>query len=457
MTAAVDFDAWLQGHGVEHVHAGGVDHLGTWRGKRLTRRTAVESLDGHGVAFSDVFWALTIAEDWIIPPAEHAGYFPVKETGYPDIFLRLEPETAIVAPWLGGEAWVLGSWYLPDGRPVPLDPRARLRALVAELADRGHRLRAGFEFEFYLFDEPLAELAARGFDAPRTAHTHAYTYHGQRAAQDREVLDSLIVPLAASGLVIESANCETGQGQYEVNVRYDDALAAADQAHLFKQATKAIAAAQGRTASFMAKPLADRAGSSCHVHLSLWTPDGGQNSFASGPEGALNEVAAPCLAGLLATLPAATALCCPTVNAYKRLAPYSWAATTVSWALENRTVALRAIEAEEGITRIEHRLPGADANPYLALGAMAAGLLEGLDGGLVPPAPTTGDAYVDETLALLPATLDEAIAALAADTRLRARLGDDLVAHLLVCLREESGYHRASVSDWERRRYLELA
>jgi glutamine synthetase len=163
------------------------------------------------------------------------------------------------------------------------------------------------------------------------------------------------------------------------------------------------------------------------------------------------------MAGLLATLPAATALCCPTVNAYKRLAPYSWAATTVSWALENRTVALRAIEAEEGITRIEHRLPGADANPYLALGAMAAGLLEGLDGGLTPPAPTTGDAYVDDALALLPATLDEAIAALAADTRLRARLGDDLVAHLLVCLREESGYHRASVSDWERRRYLELA
>lgn len=334
----------------DHVHAGGVDHLGTWRGKRFARATYERGAAGDGLPFSDVFWALTVAEDLVEPPtADHPRYFPRKETGFPDVLLRPDPATLRPVPWLDGEGWALGDWFLPEGRPVPLDPRAALRRLVAAAAERGLRVRAAFEYEFYLLEGTVADVAAGGFGADLpTAHTHPYTYHGQRAAQDRELLARLAAGLEGSGLALEAANCETGQSQVEVNVRYDDALKAADDAFLFKQAVKAMAAADGRTASFMAKPREDWAGSSCHVHVSLWSPDGAANLLEDGPPGHPNELAGPAIAGLLATLPAATAILCPTVNSAKRLAPYSWAATTVSWGLDNRSTALRTVGGDSG-------------------------------------------------------------------------------------------------------------
>jgi glutamine synthetase len=442
-----------------HVHAGGVDHLGTWRGKRFGRAMYEQGVSGHGLPFSDVFWALTVAEDLVEPPSpEHPLYFPRKESGFPDVLLRPDPETLRPVPWLAGEAWAVGEWFLPDGRPVPLDPRGRLRAVLDAAAARGLRVRAGFEYEFYLLDASVADLAAGGFAAELpTAHTHPYTYSGQRAAQDRALLDRFASALEGSGLQLESANCETGQSQIEVNVRYADGLRAADDAFLFKQAVKTIAAEHGGTASFMAKPHADWAGSSCHVHLSLWSEDGSRNLFAEGPAGEPNTLARQSIGGLLATLPAATAILCPTVNSAKRLVPYSWAATTVSWGLDNRSTALRTIEDEAGLSRIEHRMPGADVNPYLALAAIVAGVLHGIEDGLDAPAPTTGDAYADPTLQPVPLSLDRALDALEPDDVLSAHLGTDLVDHLCRVGRAEVAHHHAAVSDWERRRYLELA
>jgi glutamine synthetase len=159
---------------------------------------------------------------------------------------------------------------------------------------------------------------------------------------------------------------------------------------------------------------------------------------------------------MLATLPAATALLCPTVNSSKRLVPYSWAATTVSWSSDNRSTALRTIEDERGISRIEHRMPGADVNPYLALATIVAGALHGIERGLEPPAATTGDAYADASLPPVPRSLDRALDALEADDVLAGYLGTDLVDHLCRIGRAEVAHHHTVVSDWERRRYLEL-
>jgi glutamine synthetase len=447
----------LHDAGAGYLHCGGVDHLGTWRGKRVSADAAVDALAGEGVAFSDVFWALTIAEDLVEPPTTHAGYFPVKERGFPDTYLVVEPETFRVLPWLGNEPWCLGSWVSRERQPVALDPRACLRRVIDEAHRRGLRIRAGFEYEFYLLDAPLAVIAAGGFaaDLP-TPHTRPYTYHGLRVAQDRELIDRFVSELERSGLVVEAANCETGQGQFEINMRHTDAIPAADNAFLMKQAVRTIAAQDGRTATFMAKPRADWAGSSGHIHLSVWSADGETNLFRSGAAGSLSPLAAQVTAGLLATMPAATALCCPRVNSYKRMVPYMWSATTTSWGFDNRSTGLRMIPADEGITRIEHRLAGADTNPYLALAAIIAGILHGVDAKLVPPPAAVGDAYADATLTPLPASLDRACDALAADTVLPAFLGRDLVAHQLVCLRAEAEHHRVAVSEWERRRYLEL-
>ena len=445
-----DLAAWLTDQGVGHVHAGAADHLGIWRGKRLSTATAVAAAEGHGVAFSEGLFGLDIAGGWVEPPAGYEGWYPSASEGFPDIALQLLPETATVAPWLDGEAWVLGSWQLPGGEPVPVDPRACLESALGALARHGLRLRCGLEFELYLLAEPVEDLAARGFEAPRPIHHRAYPYHALRSAVDLPLLTAIATGLADAGVAVEALSFENGVGQLELNIHYDDALHAADTAFMVKQAIRAIAARNGMTATFMAKPQASEPGSSCHVHLSLWSPDGSTNVFAAGRAGELGELAEQCLGGLLATLPAATAFCLPNANSYARLVPDALAPVRCDWAAENRAVALRTIAAPHGISRIEHRLPGADVNPYLALAAFAAGILIGIEGDLRPP-PGGGDAP------LIPATPAEAAGALLADGRLAAQLGTSIASLQALMLRAEAEAARTRVSGADRARYLELA
>ncbi len=443
--------------GARYVHCAGVDHMGTWRGKRLTADAAARAVAGEGVPFSDVFWANTVAEELILRPPGHVGRLPDMPTGFPDHFLRLEPETIRPMPWLDDEPLVLGTFANPDGTPYELDPRACLRRVLAMAADRGLLVKAGMEWEFYVLAQPIAEIARDGFPATMaTHHTRAYTYSGQRAAQDRGLLDLFIGQIEGSGIEVEGANCETGAGQYEVNLRFDEAMRTGDNAFVMKQAVKTIAAANGWTATFMAKPHETWSGNSGHLHLSLWSPDGATSLFASGPSGTLTEIAGRAVAGMLVTMPAAMPFCCPTVNSYKRLVPYMWGSTTQTWGLENRTLGIRAVESHHGVNRLEHRLPGGDCNPYLALAVAVAGMLHGIDEGLEPPPRYEGDAYADPSLTQLPMSLDRATDALESDTVLRRYLGDDVVNHFVVCCRAEVEHHRLAVSEWERRRYLEM-
>lgn len=417
--------------GVSHVHAGGADHLGIWRAKRVSAETAARGTLG----FSDGLFGLDIAGEWVAPPAGHGGWYPSSDAGYPDMLLALDPATAVVCPWLGGDGWVLGNWILPDGSPLPLCPRGALRRGLAELATRGLELRAAFELECYL--RP----------ADGTLHERAYPYHGLRTALDRDLVDAIVAPLEGSGLRVEAANFENGIGQLELNIAYRDALGATDEAFLAKQAIRVAAAGLGLRASFMARPYADEPGSSGHVHLSLWR-DG---------EPAGDDDHRHALAGLFETLPAAVALCLPFANSYARLQLHSLAATTRTWAPENRTVALRTVGDGGAISRIEHRLPGADCNPYDALAALVAGILAGLDARAEPPPPTEGNTDELPDLELLPRTPAEAVAALRADSALTATLGADLVAHRCVMLEAEAEAARVRVSDADRLRYFELA
>jgi glutamine synthetase len=314
------------------------------------------------------------------------------------------------------------------------------------------RLRCGLEFELYLLAEPVETLAARGFEAPRPIHHRAYPYHALRSAVDLPLLTTIAAGLADAGVAVEALSFENGVGQLELNIRYDDALRAADTAFMAKQALRAIAARNGMTATFMAKPQASEPGSSCHVHLSLWSPDGSTNAFASGPAGELGDLAAQCLGGLLATLPAATAFCLPNANSYARLVPDALAPVRCDWAAESRAVALRTITAARGISRIEHRLPGADVNPYLALAAFVAGILAGIEEDLRPPPINGGTAAP-----AIPATPGEAAAALMADGRLTERMGTSVAALQALMLRAEAEAARTRVSADDRARYLELA
>ena len=264
--------------------------------------------------------------------------------------------------------------------------------------------------------------------------------------------------LALAGLPVEACNPETGPGQFELNIRYDNALKAADDAFVYKHSVKEIAAQHGLMASFMAKPRRDWAGSSCHVHQSLWAPDDGPNVFFDHERGhGLSQAGRYYAGGLLATMREFTALFAPTPNSYKRFTPYSWAGTSVSWSYENRSTGIRAIAEGPAQARLEHRLPGADTNPYIVVAACLAGGLHGIEQKIEPPPAYEGDAYATSRFESVPASLEDAVRLLEGSTVAREMLGEDFVRHYAVMKWFEAEKYRQQVSEWEIRRYVETA
>ena len=245
------------------------------------------------------------------------------------------------------------------------------------------------------------------------------------------------------GLAVEACNPESGPGQLEINLGAAPALRAADEAFLLKSAVKEIAASQGLLATFMAKPRSDWPGSSCHLHLSL--------------RDATPSTMRHFIGGLLHGMAELTAIVAPTPNSYRRLVPYSWAATTATWSIDNRSAGVRAIYRGGEITRVEHRQAGADANPYLVAAAALAAGLDGVRRACEPPPPVDGDVYAlaESAAPPLPATLAEATDLLERSALAREWLGDDVVDHCVAMRRNELAAQAAAVTDWETARYLE--
>jgi glutamine synthetase/cation diffusion facilitator CzcD-associated flavoprotein CzcO len=352
---------------------------------------------------------------------------------------------------------VLGEFRLSDGQGVPVDPRVALRRQIDRARSQGLEPKAGIEYEFYLFRGDLETLAQSGWRL-QPLRTRPYTYGVYGASLDEDLIGEIRRQLAVAGLPVEACNPETGPGQFELNIRYDDALKAADDAFVYKHSIKEIAARHGVMASFMAKPRRDWAGSSCHVHQSLWERDGGPNSFFDHERGhGLSPTGRYYAGGLLATMREFTALFAPTPNSYKRFTPYSWAGTSVSWSYENRSTGIRAIAEQPGQTRLEHRLPGADTNPYIVVAACLAGGLHGIEHKIEPPAACEGDAYATGEFESVPASLEDAVRLLERSTVAREMLGEDFVQHYALMKLFEAEKYRQQVSEWEIRRYVETA
>lgn len=451
-----ELERWLVEQEIETVVAAGVDTHGVLRGKRLPAERFVATLE-HGVALSDVFWVMDLAEAELVErPTGQVTYFPAREEGYPDVYLVPDPATLRPMPWHERTALALGSFRRHDGAPVPIDPRVALAAAVERVRALGLEPMVGVELEFYLLRESSASLAAKGFTSLEPLEPRPYTYGVLGGSLNEPLLGRLRRLLAEHGVPVEAANPETGPGQFEVNLRYGPAQRAADDAMLLKHAVKEVAAQEGLLATFMAKPVTSWAGSSCHLHLSLRRD--GRNAFWDGSAQAESEVLRRCVAGVLATMPELTAFLAPTPNAYRRFHPYSWAGSTATWAFENRSTGLRVVLEGEAGTRLEHRQAGGDANPYLAVAAMLAGCVHGLELGLEPPPPLAGDAYAlgPADAPPLPRTLEAALALLEQSDRARELLGPDLVEHFVACKQAEVEAARAAVTDWEVRRYVEL-
>jgi glutamine synthetase len=374
------------------------------------------------------------------------------EAGYPDLIAHPEPATMRALPWEPGVACCLAELSPADpARPIA-DPRGALRSAAARLGELGYEPVVGPELEFFLL-RAGAGLPERHVDRL----SMVYTVGPQ--SDPGAIVRRMTERLAELGLPVVAVNHEFFNSQYEINLRHSPALRAADDAFLLKAAVKDMAAQHGLIATFMGKPFNDQGGSGMHLHVSLARE--GANAFASADPAAPNGVSDALrhfAAGVLAHADALMALLCPTINAYRRLQPDSLAPTHANWGFDNRATYIRVPPERGAATRLELRAGDGAANPYLAIAGVLLAGADGLKRGLQPPEAIEGDAYraaPERIGAPLPATLEAALDALAADEALCGGLGDEIVQTFMAIKRYEIERHRAWVSDWEVAEYAQ--
>ena len=368
------------------------------------------------------------------------------ESGYGDFVLRPDLGTLRRIPWLEATALVVCDVVWHDGRPVAPSPRQVLRRQVERAEAMGFRPMFGSELEFYLFDEPISHARRKGFAGLTPSAPYILDYHILATTYSEGLMRQIRNGMRGAGMVVESSKGEAWPGQQEVNFRYADALTTADNHSVYKNGVKEIAFLNGCSVTFMAKPHQDWIGSSCHIHSSLWR--GEESAFAGE-----TDVFRRYLAGQIACLKELALFVAPTINSYKRFAAESWAPTTLAWGHDNRTCGFRIVGHGNAL-RTETRIPGGDVNPYLALAALLAAGLHGVENELELPPPLEGNAYVSNA-ERFPSSLREAIAALEGGTTARAAFGDDVVDHYLNYARIEHELFDAVVTDWERERLFE--
>lgn len=419
----------------EFILLGIPDMNGSIRGKAL-RPDAFESAVRNGTVMTDLILGL----DPVDTPIGDYERFGIR-TGAADLLVRPEPDTLRDLSWRPGWRVCLATPSWPDGSPCDFATREVFRSAVEQMAGLGYEVLSAIEYEIRIWD-------AEGHPT-----SSGISYSLNEIGRYDRFLDELVRALEGLGVELSAVHTEAGPGLLELNLGPRRGLAAADDGALLKFGVKQLAASMGLRASFLAKTAPGEEGSSGHVHMSCWA--GETNVFAAaGADDELPAVFSSAVAGLVDHLPAASLLLNPTINSYKRLVPGWFAPINATWGYENRSCAVRAIRsARPDLWRFECRRPGADANPYLALAAIALSAADGIRNGAKPPAPVVGDAYERADLPELPGSLDAAIRAFEDDATLRSALGDRFSEYYLVSRAWELKAWRETVTDWERERY----
>jgi glutamine synthetase len=430
------------------------DHYGRLMGKRFDAGFFVEDCLDHGTHACD--YLLTV--DMEMEPV--AGYrYANWELGYGDFHLVPDLATLRLAGWTERAAVVLCR-VIDDttGSDVPVAPRSILRSQIERLAASGHRAMAASELEFFLYRDSYREANEKAYHQLDPVGWYIEDYHLLQGARVEPYVGAARRALRRSGIPVESSKGEWGRGQHELNIRYAEALDMADRHTVMKHAMKELADSTGVSVTFMAKPQSDEAGSSCHIHLSLWELDGERNVFAteSGDDGGPGEsdLFRWFLGGWMAHAPELMLFYAPTVNSYKRYREASWAPTRLGWSRDNRTAGFRVVGRGSSL-RIECRIPGADCNPYLAYAAAIISGLDGIERRIEPPDPVEGDVYAATGVERVPLTLEDATRRFRGSELARRVLGDDVVDHYAHAADVEADAFRRAVTDWERARYFE--
>jgi glutamine synthetase len=446
-------------HDLRHAVAAGeidtvlacmVDMQGRLIGKRFQAEYFLDS--GHEETHCCNY---LLANDIDMEPVP--GYAAASWTkGYGDFVLVPDLKTMRRVPWLEGTALVLCDVQDHHHHDLPHSPRGILKKQVARLAERGYTGMFASELEFYLFDESYESLSDKQYQHPKTAGRYIEDYNILQTTREEPVMRAIRKHLQAAGVPVENSKGEWGPGQEEINVRYCEALEMADRHAIIKHACKEIAMLQGKAITFMAKWRNDLAGSSSHIHNSLWSLDGGKPLFYDpDAEFTMSALMRHWVAGQLKYAPDITCFLAPYINSYKRFMVGTFAPTRAIWSRDNRTAGFRlCAEGSKGI-RIECRIGGADLNPYLAFAALIAAGLAGIDEKLDLGKPFEGDAYHGDTLPEVANTLRDATAALKASKMLRQAFGDEVIEHYAHTADWEQLEYDRRVTDWELRRGFE--
>jgi glutamine synthetase len=376
------------------------------------------------------------------------------ETGYGDYLARPDWNTLRVIPWLERTALVLADAVdESSGNLVPVAPRTILRTQIERCESLGFRPRLSMELEYYLLDDSYREAREKGYRDLRASGWYSEDYHILQGTKHESIHGRIRNDLTSAGVPIEGSKGEDAGGQHEVNIHYADALEAADCAALLKHGAKEIAFLEGRSITFMPKPDQQWTGSSGHVHISLWDPEGDHNLFSDGGD-SMSDVMRWFLGGLIRYTRELALFFAPNVNSYKRFAATSWAPVNILWARDNRTVGYRIVGRDDAL-RVECRFPGGDANPYLAASFLLAAGLAGIENRIEPPSAHQGSGYTAESANRVPRALYEAIDEWRDSALARSAFGDLVADHYLnAALVEQDAFDQA-VTDWERERYFE--
>ncbi len=443
------------------VRAGAVDTVvvafpdmqGRLTGKRVSARLFVEEVAAHGAEACDYLLAVDMDMNTV------GGYaISSWETGYGDMVLRPDLGTLRRTPWLPGTVQVTADLErVPAageerGEPVAVSPRRILQRQIERLGELGLEAFVGTELEFLVLDATYREAWSAGYRGLTKASDYNIDYALLASTRMEPLLRDIRLGMDGAGMYCEGVKGECNPGQQEIAFRYAPALTTCDNHVLYKNGAKEIADAHGKALTFMAK-FDEREGNSCHVHLSVRGADGSAAMADRDRPHGFSTLMERFLAGQLAAMRELTLLFAPNVNSYKRYAEGSFAPTAVAWGLDNRTCALRVVGRGQSL-RFENRAPGGDVNPYLAVAAMIAAGVDGIERDLPLEEPLAGNAYASEK-PRLPATLDEAAALFASSDLARRAFGEDVVAHYGNAARVELAAFRGAVTDWERVRGFE--
>lgn len=450
---ATQLEALAEAGEVDTVLCMFTDQQGRYMGKRVLPHFFLEEVMGEEGLHACLYLLAIDMEMEPLPGYEYASW----DTGYGDFRMVPDMSTMRWVPWLEKTVMVLCDVAdEDDGSPVTVAPRQILRDQIAKAAEMGYQVKTGSELEFYLFQDSYGQAAETGYRELRPSSTYIMDYHMLQTTKDEWLIRQIRNGMYAAGIPIEFSKGEFGKGQHEINITYSDALSNADHHSMYKHGAKEIAAMNDVAATFMAKWTMDEAGSSCHLHSSIWSADGTESlTWSDDGKYHMTDEFRWYLGGIMATAREMAWLYAPFVNSYKRYQLGSWAPTAIVWSRDNRTCGYRTV-GEHKSFRVECRIPGADANPYLAFAATIGAGMWGIRNKVEPPEMYEGNAYEAKGVERVPSSLHEAIETLRGSEIAREIFGDFVYEHLLnTAVQEQVIFDNLCITDWELHRYFE--